>query len=235
MSADIICLSVLWPLFTQIFHSMTPFFTKSTPNNPFFQNFIVKFQTFGALRAHFKKKKTNNNLLVYSWKGRIFTQIWQTLHRMITFFEKFTLKRSVFLIPHPMSPIFYDFLCFRSPVGTYLSLSYSSVPPPYGASEVNCPCRKVARRLEAIFYSLRSYRVPKWWHHNYFFQWILNTTCRWRMMKNIHSPNLVGISSWGPEIWPLEYLISPNEITVNWPGSNQLGTRPIYTVFLGAN
>ena len=33
--------------------------------------------------------------------------------------------------------------------------------------------------------------------------------------ENIHSPNLVGISSWGLEIWPLEYLISPVEISVN--------------------
>ena len=29
--------------------------------------------------------------------------------------------------------------------------------------------------------------------------------------KNIHSPNLVGIGSWEPEIWPHEYLISPFE------------------------
>ena len=28
-------------------------------------------------------------------------------------------------------------------------------------------------------------------------------------MKNIHSQNLVGIGSWGPEVWPDEYLISP--------------------------
>ena len=36
-------------------------------------------------------------------------------------------------------------------------------------------------------------------------------------MKNIHSANLVGIGSWWPEIWPHEYLISPIEISVNWP------------------
>ena len=28
-------------------------------------------------------------------------------------------------------------------------------------------------------------------------------------------PNWVGICSWGPEIWPHEYLISPIEISVN--------------------
>ena len=32
-----------------------------------------------------------------------------------------------------------------------------------------------------------------------------------------------------------EYLISPIEISVNWPGSEQLWTRPIYTDFNGAN
>ena len=32
-------------------------------------------------------------------------------------------------------------------------------------------------------------------------------------MKNIHSPNWVGIGSWGLEIWPHEYLISPIEIS----------------------
>ena len=49
---------------------------------------------------------------------------------------------------------------------------------------------------------------------------VLDTMYRWSMMKNIHSQNLVGIGSWGPEIWPHEYLISPTEISVNWPGSN---------------
>ena len=32
-------------------------------------------------------------------------------------------------------------------------------------------------------------------------------------------PHLVGIGSWEPEIWLHEYLISPIEISVNWPGS----------------
>ena len=50
------------------------------------------------------------------------------------------------------------------------------------------------------------------------------------MMKNIHSPNLVDIGSWGPEIWPHEYLISPIEIIVNWPGFKQ----QIYIAFSGA-
>ena len=41
-------------------------------------------------------------------------------------------------------------------------------------------------------------------------------------MKNLQSPNLVGIGLWGPEIWPHEYVIRPIEINVNWPGSYQL-------------
>ena len=35
-------------------------------------------------------------------------------------------------------------------------------------------------------------------------------------------PKFGGIGSWGPEIWPHEYLISPIEISVNWPGSKQV-------------
>ena len=64
---------------------------------------------------------------------------------------------------------------------------------------------------------------------------VLDTMYRWSMMKNIHRPNLMRIGSWGPEIWPHKYLISPIEISVNWPGSKQLWTRSIHTVFNGAN
>ena len=48
-------------------------------------------------------------------------------------------------------------------------------------------------------------------------------------MQNLHAPNVVGIGSWGAEIWPHKYLISPIEISVNWHGSYLFGTRPIYT------
>ena len=41
------------------------------------------------------------------------------------------------------------------------------------------------------------------------------------MMKNPHTPNLTWIGSWWPEIWPHEYLISPIEISVNWPGETR--------------
>ena len=58
---------------------------------------------------------------------------------------------------------------------------------------------------------------------------------QWSIMKTIHSPNLVGIGPWGPEIWLHEYLISPTEIGVNWLSSKQLWTRPIYMKFNWAN
>ena len=80
-------------------------------------------------------------------------------------------------------------------------------------------------------------RVQKRWRHKKLFLdfSVLDTMYRWSMMKNIHSPNWVGIGSWVPETWPHEYLISPIEISVNWPGSKQLWNRPIYTDFKGAN
>ena len=82
------------------------------------------------------------------------------------------------------------------------------------------------------------YRVQKRWRHKNFFFLdfsVLDTMYRWSMMKNIHSPNWVGIGSWGPKVWPQEYLISPIEISVNWSGSKHLWTGPIYTDFNGAN
>ena len=61
--------------------------------------------------------------------------------------------------------------------------------------------------------------LPKTFFFLYFS--VLDTMYQWSMMKNIHSPNLLGIGSWGPEIWLQEYLICPTEISVNWPGSKQ--------------
>ena len=37
-------------------------------------------------------------------------------------------------------------------------------------------------------------------------------------MKNTHTPNFTWICSWWPEIWLHEYLTSPIESSVNWPG-----------------
>ena len=66
---------------------------------------------------------------------------------------------------------------------------------------------------------IRYYRVLKRRHHKKLFLHfsVLDTMYRWSMMKNIHSPNLVGIGSWWSEIWLHEYLISPIEISVNLP------------------
>ena len=74
----------------------------------------------------------------------------------------------------------------------------------------------------AVATALLCYRVQKRWHHKKLFLHfnVLDTMYRWSMMKNIHSPNLVGIGSWEPEIWPHEYLISPTEISLDWPGSS---------------
>ena len=100
---------------------------------------------------------------------------------------------------------------------------------------------------EPAYRSSKKYRVQKRWHHKnpppFFFFFFLHFSVLdtmywywWIMMKTIHNPNLVGISvHGGPEIWPHEYLISPIEISVNWPGSKQLWARPIYTDFSGAN
>ena len=55
---------------------------------------------------------------------------------MTPYFRKFTPKKAQFFwISHPMTPFFLrnptsNAPCFRSPVGTYPSLSYSSAPPP---------------------------------------------------------------------------------------------------------
>ena len=80
-------------------------------------------------------------------------------------------------------------------------------------------------------------RVQKRWHHKKLFLHfsVLDTMYRWSMMRNIHSPNLTWIGSWGPKIWLHDYLISPIEISISWPGSKQLWIRPIYTDFNGAN
>ena len=68
----------------------------------------------------------------------------------------------------------------------------------------------------ACYIEYRSNDVTK----NFFLDFsVLDTIYRWSMMKNIHSPNWVGIGSWGPEIWLHEYL-SPIEISVNWPVPN---------------
>ena len=67
------------------------------------------------------------------------------------------------------------------------------------------------------------YRVPKCDVIKFSFLHfsIFMTIFQQNMMKNPNTPNLTWIGSWWPDIWPQEYLISPIEIRVNWPGSKQ--------------
>ena len=67
-------------------------------------------------------------------------------------------------------------------------------------------------------------RVPKWWRHIFLHFSVLNTMYPLSMIENIHSQNLVGNGSWG---------LGVSKISVNWPVSKQLWTRPIYTSFNG--
>ena len=53
------------------------------------------------------------------------------------------------------------------------------------------------------------------------------------MIKTLHTPNLTWIGSWWPKIWPHEYLISPIEISVNWPGSNCLEPGQLTLISMG--
>ena len=106
MSAEGICLYDI-PLF---YANLTPndhvFHYSPHRMTPLFQNFNVKLQKF-------------------------FTRF-----SGISNFWKFTPKKAIFFfwIPHPMTPFLLrnptpNAPCFRSPVGTYMSLSCSSAPP----------------------------------------------------------------------------------------------------------
>ena len=67
------------------------------------------------------------------------------------------------------------------------------------------------------------YRVPKCDVTKFSFMHfsIFMTIFQQNMIKNPHTPNLTWIGSWWPEIWPHEYLISPIEISVNWPSTKK--------------
>ena len=79
------------------------------------------------------------------------------------------------------------------------------------------------RNAIAVYYRSDDVTIFFFFFFFFFFDFsVLDTMYRWSMMKNIHGPYWVGIGSWGPELWPHEYLISPIEISVNWPGSKQL-------------
>ena len=74
------------------------------------------------------------NFVNFQLKKPNFDQIWQNLHHMTPYFGKFTPKWLNFFQLHTQwPPFFYEILHqmprFRSLVGTYPSLSYSSAPP----------------------------------------------------------------------------------------------------------
>ena len=71
-------------------------------------------------------------------------------------------------------------------------------------------------------------RVPKWWRP----QKTFFTFQRFEYHVLVEhdekhpQPKFCGNRFTGPEIWPYEYLISPIEISVNWPGSKQFNYEP---------
>ena len=100
MSANIICM-YNDPLFTQILHPMTPFFTTVHTQWTLFQNFNVKFQICLALNAQFK------NFVNFKLKKANFHSNLTNLHQMTSFLTSLHQKRPNFVwIPHPMTPFF---------------------------------------------------------------------------------------------------------------------------------
>ena len=113
-----------------------------------------------------------------------------------------------------------DFFCFSGLTNHILPLVMACLP-------------------ELISHTHLWYRVQKWWYHKktFFFciltfwipciggaWWKTSTAQIW--WESVHG---------GPEMLLHEHLISPIEISVNWHGSKQLWTRPVYTDFSGAN
>ena len=126
------------PFFTPILHPMTPFFIQSTPNDPLFSTFCIKFYikvaNFCALRAHFEK--FNDFCCNFNKKNCKFCLEIAFLHTEWPPFLRVHIRKApIFLVPTPNDPFFRRNLTpnapyFRSPVGTCTSLSYLSAPPP---------------------------------------------------------------------------------------------------------
>ena len=116
------------PFFMKILHPMTPFLTTvhMHPMTPFFWNFNVKFQILHALCANFETF-VNLQLKLANFHSNL-TKF--TLNN--PYFRKFTPKKAFFFYLTPNDPFLQNPTlnapCFRSLVGTYPSLSYSSAP-----------------------------------------------------------------------------------------------------------
>ena len=174
---------------------MTPFLFSPTPNDPFFpllyqilqanlnflrascsfwqtkklcHNFNIKFANF-ALKLHFC---TLNDL-----------QFWESTPKKIPFFWS----------PHRMTPFFQwnlipNALYFRSLVGTCMSISYSSGPPPPGFGLTTFRSWSIhhdssTTYLVFIYWEFMDNRAAvncsyddsdwlnKWWHHLFSKSW----------------------------------------------------------------
>ena len=138
MSVDIKCLSIdpffyadptpKDPLFLFSPHPMTPFFH-------FCIKFYIESANFCALRAHFEK--FNNFVAILTENLQILPWNCIFAHWMNPHFWESTKKAPIFVVPTPNDPLFStksytECPYFRSPVGTCMSLSYLSAPPPGG-------------------------------------------------------------------------------------------------------
>ena len=140
-------------------------------------------------------------------------------------------KYAVYYASVAMHTVFKNIKWLRSELCRIRNVAVPSLACLFPAGTPNCMCMIVNR-------------VQKRWHHKknlkffFFFFFFAFQHFGYHVSvehdENIHSPNLVRIGSWWPEIWPHNYLISPTEISVKWPGSKQLWTRPIYTDLNGA-
>ena len=115
MSANIKCLSKD-PFFDANL-KMAPIHYSPHPMIPFYQNFKGKFiNIFPTLRSHFKTF-VNFELKVAN------------VHQIYTKFGEFYTQKSLICLDPTTNNPYTEYPCFRSPVGTYPSLSYLSAPP----------------------------------------------------------------------------------------------------------
>ena len=125
------------PFLRRSYTQWPPFFIQSTPNDPLFFHFYIKFYikiaNFCALRAHFEK--FNDFVAILKENSQILPWNCIFAHWMTPIFGSPHQKSPPFFFwcPHRMTPFFWLNLTpnapyFRSPVGTCTSLSYLSAP-----------------------------------------------------------------------------------------------------------
>ena len=122
-----VCTPIYWPIlsacimtpfFSQILHSMTPLSLQSTPNDPLFKNFIVKFQIFYVhfkIFANFQLKRVN-----------LHSNLTKVTPNDASFWEVHTKNGPIFFESHTQWPPFcYEILHRMPPV----SFSGRHIPP----------------------------------------------------------------------------------------------------------